>query len=171
MSGFDHDYETETEAEADTEADAELGEGLVKRLDQVQLLAYSALALLLIMLGVVSPRTFVFVPAGHQAVMFRLVQGGVVTDRIWGEGIQVIPPWDTLTDYDCRLQVQTLDLEVLSLEGIDLGVTVSVRYRPNIENLGYLHRDIGEAYFDKLVAPEVEAHIRRTFGERPAIEI
>jgi regulator of protease activity HflC (stomatin/prohibitin superfamily) len=163
MSAFDHDYETEPEPA--------LGERLVKRLDQVQLLAYSALALLLIVLGVIWPRTFIFVPAGHQAVMFRFAQGGVVTDRIWGEGIHVIPPWDTLTDYDCRLQEQTLELEVLSLEGIDMGVTVSVRYRPNLGNLGYLHRDIGQEYFDKLVAPEVKAHIRRTFGERPALEI
>lgn len=176
MTDFEHDYEIEDEELDDEELDDELerpsfGQRVLLRLNQVQFYAYAVLALVLVTLTLIWPRTFIYIPPGHQAVMFRLAQGGVVTERQWGEGIHVIPPWDTLTAYDCRLQEQTLSLEVLSLEGIDLGVTVSIRYRPEAHSLGYLHQDIGEDYFDSLVAPEVKAHIRRTFGQRPASEI
>jgi regulator of protease activity HflC (stomatin/prohibitin superfamily) len=140
-------------------------------LSKVQFITYTTLVILLLMLGFLWPRMFISIPAGHRAVMYRFFQGGTVTDRIWGEGLHVIPPWDNLTDYETRLQQQEIKFGVLSEEGLDLGILVSVRYRPNKDMLGYLHQDIGPDYFNRLIKPEVEAHVRRTLGSRPAHEV
>lgn len=91
--------------------------------------------------------------------------------KVRDEGLHVIPPWDRLTPYEVRLKQSSIHFKVLSDEGLSLGVQVVVRYRPQEDMLGYLQRDIGPEYFERLIRPEVEAHIRRTFGGRPAHEI
>ena len=131
---------------------------------------YSTLLMTALVVGFLAPRIFIMVPSGSHAVMYRMFFGGTVTDRIWGEGMNIIPPWDNLTPYETRMQQQTLKFKILSEEGLDIGVEVSIRFRPLRESLGYLHRDIGTDYFHRLVRPEVESHIRRTMGTRPVYE-
>jgi regulator of protease activity HflC (stomatin/prohibitin superfamily) len=140
-------------------------------LNRVQFVVYLLLVLLLLTIGFLWNRMFIVIPAGFRGVMYRTVQGGTVTERIWNEGLHVIPPWDKLTPYEVRLTQHTVKFNVLSDEGLSLGVQVVVRHRPEEDMLGYLQRDIGPDYFDRLIKPEVEAHIRRTFGGRPAHEI
>jgi regulator of protease activity HflC (stomatin/prohibitin superfamily) len=131
---------------------------------------YTTLLLTMLVVSVLAPRIFIMVPSGSHAVMYRMFFGGTVTDRVWGEGMNIIPPWDTLTTYETRMQQQTLKFKILSEEGLDIGVEVSIRFRAIRESLGYLHRDIGTDYFQRLVRPEVESHIRRTMGTRPVYE-
>jgi regulator of protease activity HflC (stomatin/prohibitin superfamily) len=132
---------------------------------------YTTLVLMLLLIGVLWTRVFITVPPGHHGVMYRQFGAGTVTDRIWGEGLHVIPPWDRLTLYESRLQQQDLKINILSDEGLNIGVRVSVRFRPEHDMLGYLHQDIGPEYYERLIRPEVEAHVRQTFGNRPAHEI
>jgi regulator of protease activity HflC (stomatin/prohibitin superfamily) len=137
----------------------------------VSFYVYALIAVILIVLGAIWPRMFISIPAGHHGVMYRTFGAGTETERIWGEGLHVIPPWDQLTVYETRLQQQFLSFSVLSDEGLDLEVTVSVRYRPERDMLGYLHQDVGTSYFDRLIRPAVEGHLRETFGYRPAYEL
>lgn len=146
-------------------------ERLAKWLRKARFTLYTTLVVLLFVVGFLWPRIFIRVPAGSSAVMYRFFLGGTVTDRIWGEGLNVIPPWDELTVYETRMQHQKLKFDVLSEEGLNLPVEVSVRYQPHLDMLGYLHRDIGVDYFERLIRPEVESHVRRTFGNRTAHEI
>jgi len=140
-------------------------------LRRVEFTVYATLALVLLALGFLWPRMFISIPPGSNGVMYRYFLGGTVTDRIWGEGLNIIAPWDSLTVYETRVQQKRLTFDVLSEEGLTLGVAISIRYRANKEMLGYLHQDVGVDYFDRLIQPEVEAHVRRTFGNRPAHEI
>ncbi len=146
-------------------------ERLAHWLNQAQFAIYTVLIIFLLALGVLWPRVVVVVPPGHLGVMYRTVYGGTTTDRIWSEGLHIIPPWDRLTVYDVRLQQRKLDFKVLSDEGLTLGVNVVVRYHPYKEMLGYLQKEIGPDYFESLIQPEIESHIRRTFGGRPAHEV
>lgn len=138
---------------------------------QAQFAIYSFLLLGLLVIAYLWPRMFVVIPPGSAGVMYRTLAGGTVTDRTWSEGLHVIPPWDKLYAYDLRLQRHELAFRVLSDEGLDLGVKMVVEYRPAPDMLGFLHKDIGENYFDDLIQPEIEAHIRKVFGSRPAHEI
>lgn len=144
---------------------------LASWMNQFQFLIYTSLLIALLLLGFLWERMFKFVLPGHLGVVYRTLYGGTVTDRTWGEGLHVIPPWDQMTMYEVRLQQRTLDLRVLSDEGLALGVQIVIRFRPNEETLGFLQKDIGPEYFDRLIKPEIESHIRRAFGGRPAHEI
>ncbi|MDC0747889.1 prohibitin family protein [Polyangium mundeleinium] len=146
-------------------------ERIAKWLRKARLTLYTTLVMLLFLVGFLWPRIFIRVPSGSSAVMYRFFLGGTVTERVWGEGLNVIPPWDELTVYETRMQQQKLKFDVLSEEGLNLPVEVSVRYQPKMEMLGYLHQDIGVDYFERLIRPEVESHVRRTFGNRTAHEI
>jgi regulator of protease activity HflC (stomatin/prohibitin superfamily) len=143
----------------------------LRRVQKIQFYSYTTVIILLLLLGVLWKRIFITVPAGSYGVMYRFFAGGTVTNRVWKEGLNIIPPWDSITIYETRLQTQTLKFDVLSEEGLNLEVTVAVRFRPNKEMLGFVHQDIGTEYFQRLVEPEVHAHVRRTFGARPAHEI
>ncbi|MCY1062648.1 prohibitin family protein [Nannocystis sp. SCPEA4] len=142
-----------------------------KTLGRVEYLTYTALVVMLMLLGFLWPRMFITIPTGSQGVMYRYFAGGTVTDRVWGEGLHIIPPWDHLTLYEVRLQQKTLNFDVLSDEGLNLQVAVSVKFRPDSDMLGHLHRDIGPDYFERMIEPDIQAHVRRAFGDRPAYEI
>ncbi len=160
-----------TQNELSTEIPLTRRERWAHWLNRTQFVLYTTLVFCLLLLGVLWPRMFIIVPPGHLAVMYRTLKGGTVTNRTWGEGLHVIPPWDFLTIYEVRLQQRTLPLKVLSDEGLTLGIQVVVRFQPREEMLGHLQQDIGPDYFDRLVRPEIESHVRKTFGSRPAHEI
>jgi len=143
---------------------------LVRALASMQFAVYTTLIVSLLGLGFLWPRMFITIPAGHHGVMYRLF-GGTVMDRVWEEGLNVVPPWDKLTIYETRLQQRKVSYDVVSDEGLDIGVVVSVRYRPHLHMLSHLHKDIGEDYYERLIRPEVEAHIRHTFGRHTASDI
>ena len=128
-------------------------------------------AIVIVLLYVLWFRIFIIVPAGHLGVMFRTFSGGTVKERIWGEGLHIIPPWDTLTLYETRLQERTLEFSVLTNEGLKVDIIVSVRFQPIDETLGDLHADIGPLYLERLIKPELEAHLRKTIGDRTAYEV
>jgi len=142
-----------------------------KTLGQLEYLTYTALVVVLLSLGFLWPRMFITIPTGSQGVMYRYFAGGTVTDRVWGEGLHIIPPWDHLTLYEVRLQQKTLQFDVLSDEGLNLQVDVSVKFRPDSDMLGHLHRDIGPDYFERIIKPDIQAHVRRALGDRPAYKI
>ena len=138
---------------------------------RIQFATYTILAIVLMVLAFLWPLMFIVVPTGSHGVMFRYFSGGTITDRVWGEGVHIIPPWDHLTLYESRLQQRTLKFDVLSDEGLDLAVSISVRFRPYEDMLGHLHKDVGPDYFERMIEPDIQAHVRRTFGNRPAHEI
>lgn len=132
---------------------------------------YLTVLLLLLTFAFMWHRIFVTIPAGHQGVMFRRFSGGTVVEDIWGEGFHIIPPWDRMTVYETRVQEKRLTFPVLSEDGLEMDITVSVRFQPIIAQLGFLHQDVGPDYFDRLISPEIQAHLRRVIGDRSAFEL
>ncbi|MGK4008328.1 prohibitin family protein [Sorangium sp. So ce1036] len=139
-------------------------------LASMQFATYTTLIVTLLLIGFFWPRMFITIPAGHHGVMYRLF-GGTVKDRVWKEGLNIVPPWDKLTIYETRLQERKISSSILSEEGVDLAVEVSVRFRPHLHMLGSLHQDIGPDYYERLIRPEVEAHVRHAFGSHAASDI
>jgi len=111
------------------------------------------------------PRVVHFVEAGEGGVLFRRLFGGVVTTRVYGEGIHLTFPWDTLTTYDVRIQEKSMNFTVLSENGLSIDIDLSVRYHPEYDTLGLLHKRVGPDYVDKIVAPVVEGSVRDTAGK------
>ena len=49
-------------------------------------------------------RIFITVPPGHAGVHFSWLGGGTDVNNVYGEGLHVIAPWNTLHLYDVRVQ-------------------------------------------------------------------
>jgi regulator of protease activity HflC (stomatin/prohibitin superfamily) len=112
-----------------------------------------------------SPSMFVSIQSGYVGVLYLRFLGGTQTDRIMGEGLKIIPPWDRVFLYSVRVQEYKHEMPVLTKEGLSVRLHVSIRYHPETEMVGMLHKRVGPGYRDKVVVPEVEAALRTIMGE------
>ncbi len=96
---------------------------------------------------------------------------GTEIDRIYGEGVHVIPPWDRMEIYNARAQMIDHTTVVLTSSGLAVTFNLSIRYRPDYAMLGLLHQKIGKDYLKTVVIPEVEAVLRTQVGHFAAEEI
>lgn len=106
-------------------------------------------------------RTFVSVYSGQSGVLWSRFFGGTQIDRVYLEGLHIIFPWDEMNIYDIRLQENQREFQVLSSDGLEMRVSVSVRFRPIQAHLGVLHREVGPQYVETLVLPELGAQARK----------
>jgi regulator of protease activity HflC (stomatin/prohibitin superfamily) len=110
------------------------------------------------------PQVFITVGPGEAAVHWRRFFGGTVTDTVYGEGLQIIFPWDELYIYDVRVQQEERSLPILTSEGLSATAVISIRYQPDRNLLGKLHQRVGPDYATKVVIPEVEGAVRKALG-------
>jgi len=108
-------------------------------------------------------RVVITVHAGEGGVLFKR-WGGTVIDSLYPEGIHAIFPWNIVTKYNLRVQEKKHDFSVLSKQGLNINIKVSIRFRPQADMIAVLHQKIGPEYLTYVVVPEVEAVIRRYFG-------
>jgi prohibitin 2 len=129
------------------------------RRHQIALIVSSLLAALLTVYF--APSMFIAIQVGEAGVIWKMFSGGTQTDRVYQEGLQVIWPWDKLHIYNVRVQQVAHEFEALSKNGLPVGFEVSIRYQPIIETLPRLHQNIGPEYVEKVVKPEIQAHVRK----------
>jgi regulator of protease activity HflC (stomatin/prohibitin superfamily) len=116
-------------------------------------------------------RIFIKVDAGQAGVLYRLFQGGTVTTKVYGEGLHIVAPWNTLFIYNARVQQVPDEFTVLSQDGLAIKVEVSIRFRPQYDQLGLLHKHVGYDYVEKVVKPEIQAGFRFVLGQYRPEEI
>jgi regulator of protease activity HflC (stomatin/prohibitin superfamily) len=119
------------------------------------------LTLLVLFFG---PNIFVTIKEGEAGVMYLRFFGGTVRDKIYGEGLHVVWPWDKLRVYNVRIQESRRSVEVLDKTGLQFLLNVSIRYHPDYIVLPLLHQRVGPEYADKVVIPEVEGVLRTMAG-------
>jgi regulator of protease activity HflC (stomatin/prohibitin superfamily) len=113
----------------------------------------------------------VFVNAGQAAIKFSRFGGGTRVDRVYGEGIHLILPFDSMTIYDVRVQEQEHKVELLTTNGLTLKFQLSIRYQPEYSLLGILHKSVGPEYVKKIVIPEVISALRIQAGHFSAEDV
>jgi len=129
------------------------------------------LVLVLIVIGLAN-RMFIFIGPGEQGVLWSRFFGGTVMDRVYDEGFHTISPWNRMYVYNVRVQEIHGDAEVLSNNGLRIGVKWSARFRARRNlDLPMLHKDIGPDYGTAIARPEVIAAIRRVLGNYTPEEI
>ncbi|GEM88599.1 MULTISPECIES: prohibitin family protein [Oceanithermus] len=140
----------------------------------------TALILTGLLLGVVS-RSFVVVPAGHVGVVFN-VFSGVQPDAL-DEGLHfILPLVQEVVLYDARLQEVTLSksnarrvgfgpIQARSKEGLDIGVDVTVQYRIEKARAPLLHKEVGPAYRETMIVPQIRSKVRDAVGLFNAAEL
>jgi len=121
--------------------------------------------IVLLLLATLWPSVFVTVHAGEAGVYYKRFGGGTVVDKVYGEGFHVVAPWDIMTVYNVRFQMNPHEIDVLSNKGMQVHVKMAVTFKPEYETLGVLHQKVGPDYFNKIIVPAVEATIRKVVGK------
>jgi len=121
--------------------------------------------LLSLLLIVFISRSSVNIGSGEAGVLFRTLGGGVVTDQPpKGEGFKIIAPWNRLVIYNVKQQEVMESMQVLSSNGLEISLDVSVLYQPVYNELGLLHQTKGENYLNSVLLPNIRAVARSVVG-------
>lgn len=122
--------------------------------------------IVLMALLVLSNTTFVTIDPGEKGIVFKRFAGGLDKEAApLNQGFKVIMPWNKLYIYDVRIQEQFLEMTVLSKNGLNIAVDLSVRYRPDPGKIAYLHDEIGKDYLQTIIIPELRSATREIIGK------
>lgn len=102
--------------------------------------------------------------AGERGVLYSYFSGTDL-DGTYPEGFHLKWPWEQIVDYDVRVKNNDEEIEVLSSNGLTIGMDLSVRYRPDVDQLPQLHTTYGKEYYDRLVSPELRSVAREVVGQ------
>jgi len=124
------------------------------------------LIVLAFVLIIVISKSSVNIGYGEAGVLFRTFSGGVATDRPpLGEGFRIIAPWNKVYVYNVKQQeFFEGNMQVLSSNGLEISLDVSVLYQPKYEELGLLHKTKGENYVNIVLIPQIRAVARSVVG-------
>ena len=128
-------------------------------------MSYGILAFfLLIIILVFTNATFLTLQPGERGVLFQRFSGGLDTENIYQPGFHIIAPWNEMYRYEVREQAVEEAMKVLSSNGLDISVDVTVRYNPEYDKIGELHQEFGINYENSLVRPEIRSSVRKIIG-------
>ena len=109
-------------------------------------------------------KTAVTIGPGEGGVLFERFGDGIVTDKTYGEGFQIVAPWNSMLIHKVRQQSISDEMNVLSVNGLEVKVNGTIWYEPEFENLGSLIKTKGEDYENELLGPAVNAAARSVVG-------
>lgn len=102
---------------------------------------------------------------GETGVLYRRFHGGTVTQYVYPEQVHFILPWNKMYIYTTRVQTVKHELTVLTNKGLPLTLFLNIRYRPDYDMLGMLHKRIGPDYVNRILLPEIESVLRKRLGQ------
>lgn len=111
-----------------------------------------------------SSSIFLTIDAGERGVLFERFGGGLDKETIYSPGFHVIAPWNTMYRYEVREQQLEESMTVLSNDGLDIELDVTIRVNPVYNKIGDLHEKFGRDYMTSLVRPEVRSSVRKIIG-------
>ena len=100
-------------------------------------------------------RIMIDVPAGCRGVLFKTLGEGTVTQKSYGEGLLFIFPWDVVTIYDVKILAGQDTIHALTKDGLSVSAEISYRYRIKADSVGFMHKQVGENYKDKIIIPHI----------------
>ena len=110
-------------------------------------------------------RIFIIVRAGEAGVLYRLLTTGTETNYIYPERFHLIWPWDKMYIYNMRVQTVKHKLSVLTSQGLPITLHLAIRFRPEYDMVGLLHKHVGPDYVDQIVIPQIESVLRKNIGK------
>ena len=122
---------------------------------------------LLVMFAIIGiMKSAVNIGYGEAGVLFRTFgEGTVVDEPALGEGFHIIAPWNKVYLYNVKQQeVFESQMQVLSSNGLEISLDVSVLYQPKADELGLLHQTKGANYLDIVIVPNIRAVARSVVG-------
>ena len=110
----------------------------------------------LLFLGIFWKSMFISIDSGEQGIRWSGLYGTQLNEY-YGEGLQVIWPWDKMYIYNTRIQTRNDTMQILTSEGLTIKLAFSYRFSPLLDSIPVIHKTLGVNYAETYVSPEVEA--------------
>jgi regulator of protease activity HflC (stomatin/prohibitin superfamily) len=143
--------------------------------------------------GTISTVGIVVVVIGLLLSMFKVIEPGKVgvqtlfgkvQENVLESGLHIINPIVDVTTFDIQTQTYTMSavsnegqkegddaIRVLSSDGLEVAIDLSVLYKVNPEKAPYIMQNIGETYIDKIVRPVSRTAIRDNAVNYTAVDL
>lgn len=109
-------------------------------------------------------KSTVTIGPGEGGVIFESLGNGVNTDKTYSEGFHIVAPWNRMIVRKVRQQSISDEMNVLSVNGLEVKVNGTIWYEPDFSKLGMLIKTKGEDYERELLDPAVNAAARSVVG-------
>ncbi|WBX78266.1 prohibitin family protein [Tenacibaculum ovolyticum] len=109
-------------------------------------------------------KSTVTIGPGEGGVIFETLGDGINTEKTYGEGFHIVAPWNKMIVRKVRQQSISDEMNVLSVNGLEVKVNGTIWYEPEFSNLGKLIKTKGEDYERELLDPAVNAAARSVVG-------
>jgi regulator of protease activity HflC (stomatin/prohibitin superfamily) len=109
-------------------------------------------------------RVVVSIYPGQVGVLWRRF-GGTRTDRVYGEGLQLVSPLNIMYIYNVRWQVLRRQVTALTRDGLEITSELGLLYRVTPARAAELHQEVGPNYLEALVIPTLDAAARNILGQ------
>ncbi|MGB0879383.1 MAG: prohibitin family protein [Polaribacter sp.] len=120
---------------------------------------------IILILGIILiSKSAVTIGPGEGGVIFETLGDGINTEKWYGEGFHIVAPWNKMIVRKVRQQSISDEMNVLSVNGLEVKVNGTIWYEPQIENLGKLIKTKGEDYERELLDPAINAAARSVVG-------
>ncbi len=115
-------------------------------------------------------RVFILIKSGEAGVLYSAVSGTDIK-HTYGEGLHVISPFNTMIIYDVKTQKLDFNQSIISKNGLTISLNYVVLFKPDRNFLPLLHQQVGPDYKNKLIAPCIQAKIRKDISSLTPEEI
>ena len=132
----------------------------MQKLPKIGLPIIFTIAVVLILIS----KAAVTIGPGEGGVLFERFGDGINTDKTYGEGFHIVATWNSMLIFKVRQQSISDEMNVLSVNGLEVRVNGTIWYEPEYENLGTLIKTKGQDYVLELLNPAVNAAARSVVG-------
>ncbi len=109
-------------------------------------------------------KSAVTIGPGEGGVIFERFGDGINTEKTYGEGFHVVAPWNTMIIQKVRQQSISDEMNVLSVNGLDITVSGTIWFEPEYSSLGKLIKTKGADYVRELLSPAINAAAKSVVG-------
>ena len=109
-------------------------------------------------------KSIITIGPGEGGVLFQPFGDGINTERTYGECFHIVAPWNDMIVQKVRQQSISDNMNVLSVNGLDITVSGTIWFEPEYKNLGFLIQTKGEDYIRELLSPAINAAAKSVVG-------
>ena len=122
------------------------------------------LGIIAVVVIIIFSKSTVTIGPGEGGVIFETLGDGINTEKTYGEGFHIVAPWNKMIIRKVRQQSVSDEMNVLSVNGLEVKVNGTIWYEPEFNNLGKLIKTKGEDYERELLDPAINAAARSVVG-------
>jgi prohibitin 1 len=141
------------------------------QVDPKKIRIYVTLGIAVVALIIFVKSTFIILQPTERGVVFKKYTSGLDVENVRQEGLNIIAPWNDLIKFDIAQHDIAESMDVLSSDGLNINLDVSIRYRPDPSMIGNIYNSFKTNYEKDFIRPEFRSAVRRIIGQHSAEEL